>query len=89
MKEGDVFMFNMFDLTDNIMTPMEMTILMSEEYADQIIKTCKERWAGCGEPSQFLSDIANEILPDAESLLPASKKRIENEINNYLEVSHV
>ena len=82
-------MFNMFDLTDNIMTPMEMTILMSEEYADQIIKTFKERWAGCGNPSQFLSDIADEILPDAESLLPASIKRIENEINNYLGVYNV
>ena len=82
-------MFNMFDLTDNIMTPMEMTILMSEEYADQIIKTFKERWIGCGIPSQFLSDIADEILPDAESLLPASIKRIENEINNYLEVYNV
>ena len=82
-------MFNMFDLTDNIMTPMEMTILMSEEYADQIIKTFKERWAGCGSPSQFLSDIADEILPDTESLLPASKKRIEKEINNYLGVYNV
>lgn len=82
-------MFNMFDLTDNIMTPMEMTILMSEEYADKIIKTFEERWAGCGNPSQFLSDIADEILPDAESLLPTSIKRIEKEINNYLGVYNV
>ena len=57
-ERGDIFMFNMFDLTDNIMTPMEMTVLMSEEYADQIIKTFKERWIGYGIPSQFLSDIA-------------------------------
>lgn len=82
-------MFNIFDLTDNIMTPMEMAVLMDQEYADQIIKTFKERWIGCGNPSQFLSDIANEILPDTESLFPASIKRIENEINNYLEVFHV
>jgi hypothetical protein len=82
-------MINMFDMTDNIMTPLEITILQSEEYADQIIKTFRERWIGCGDPSQFLSDIADEILPDAESLLPASKKRIENEINNYLEVFRV
>lgn len=82
-------MINMFDMTDNIMTPLEITILQSEEYADQIIKTFRERWIGCGDPSQFLSSIADEILPDAESLLPASKKRIENEINNYLEVFRV
>lgn len=82
-------MFNMFDLTDNIMTPMEMTVLMDQEYADQIIKTFKEKWTGYGNPSQFLSDIADEILPEAESLLPASKKRIEKEINNYLGVYNV
>lgn len=82
-------MKNMFDFTDNWVSPMEMVILVSEEYADKIIKTFKERWAGYGNPSQFLSDIANEILPDAESLLPASKKRIEKEINNYLGVYNV
>ena len=82
-------MKNMFDFTDNWVSPMEMAILQSEDYANQIIKIFKERWIGCGSPSQFLSDIANEILPDAESLLPASKKRIENEINNYLEVFRV
>ena len=82
-------MKNMFDFTDNWVSPMEMVILTSEDYANQIIKTFKERWVGCGDPSQFLSDIANEILPDAESLLPDSIKRIEKEINNYLEVYNV
>ena len=82
-------MKNMFDFTDNWVSPMEMAILISEDYANQIIKTFKERWAGCGSPSQFLSDIADEILPDAESLLPDSKKRIEKEINNYLGVYNV
>lgn len=82
-------MINMFDMTDTIITPYELAVLQSEEYADKIVKTFRERWAGCGDPSQFLSDIAEEILPDAGSLLPASIKRIENEINNYLEVFHV
>lgn len=78
-----------FNLTDEKMNGFEIMVLQSEEYADEIIKTFKERWIGCGDPSQFLSDIADEILPDAESLLPASIKRIENEINNYLEVFRV
>ena len=78
-----------FNLADERMNGFEIMILQSEEYADKIIKTFKERWIGCGNPSQFLSDIADEILPDAESLLPASIKRIENEINNYLEVFRV
>jgi enterochelin esterase-like enzyme len=82
-------MKNMFDFTDNWVSPLEMAILVSEEYADKIIKTFKERWTGYGNPSQFLSDIADEILPNAESLLPASKKRIEKEINNYLGVYNV
>ena len=82
-------MKNMFDFTDSWVSPMEMAILVSEEYADQIIKTFKERWIGCGNPSQFLSDIADEILPDSESLLPASIERIEKEINNYLGVFNV
>jgi hypothetical protein len=82
-------MFNLFDFADNWVSPLEISMLISEEYADEIIKTFKERWAGCGDPSQFLSDIADEILPDAESLFPESKKRIEKEINNYLGVHNV
>lgn len=82
-------MIELFNMQDNYISPLEITVLMSEEYADQIIKTFKERWIGYGDPSQFLSDIADEILPDTESLLPASKKRIEKEINNYLGVFNV
>ena len=82
-------MIELFNMRDNYISPLEITLLTSEEYADKIIKTFKERWTGCGNPSQFLSDIANEILPDAESLLPDSKKRIEKEINNYLGVYNV
>lgn len=81
-------MFN-FNLADEKMNGLEWMVLQSEEYADEIIKTFKERWIGSGDPSQFISDIADEILPDADFLLPASIKRIENEINNYLEVSRV
>lgn len=81
-------MFN-FNLADEKMNGLEWMVLQSEEYADEIIKTFKERWIGSGDPSQFLSDIADEILPDVDFLLPASIKRIENEINNYLEVSRV
>lgn len=62
--------------------------LQSEEYADKIIMTFKERWIGIGSPNEFLSDIADEIVPDAGDLLPASKARIENTIKNYLEVFH-
>ncbi len=78
-----------FNLADEKMNGFEIMVLQIEYYADEIIKTFKERWTGCGIPSQFLSDIADEILPDAESLLPASIRRIENEINNYLEVFRV
>lgn len=81
-------MINMFDFTDSVMTPMEFIVLQSEEYADKIIMTFKERWIGIGSPNEFLSDIADEIVPDAGDLLPASKTRIENTIKNYLEVFH-
>ena len=82
-------MIELFNMRDNYISPLEMAILVSEEYEDKIIKTFKERWTGYGDPSQFLSDIADEILPDAESLLPASIKRIEKEINDYLGVYNV
>ena len=81
-------MFNMFDMTDNIMTPMEMTILMSEEYADQIIRTFKQTWDGESNPDEFLTDLADKILPDTTCLLPEGVKRVRNEIRNYLEVNH-
>ena len=76
----------MFDLTDNIMTPMEMTVLMSEEYGDQIIKTFKQTWDGQTDPDYFLTNLADNILPDADDLLPATRERVSNEIRNYLEV---
>ena len=78
-------MFNMFDLTDNIMTPMEMTILMSEEYSDQIIRTFKQTWDRESNPDEFLINLANEILPDSSCLLPAGIERVRNEIRNYLD----
>ncbi len=73
----------------NTLEYMILQELQSEEYADEIIKKFKERWIGIGDPNEFLSNIADEIVPDAGDLLPASKTRIENTISNYLEVFNV
>ena len=81
-------MLKMFDMTDNIMTPMEITILQSEEYADQIIRTFKQAWDGKSDPDEFLTNLADEILPDTNSLLPTEIERVRNEIRNYLEVNY-
>ena len=77
-----MFNFLQFDMTDNMMTPMEMNVLMSEEYADQIIRIFKKTWDGQSDPDSFLTALADDILPDADSLLPASIERVRNEIRN-------
>ena len=77
-------MMNMFDLTDNITTGFEVMILQSEEYADQIIHLFKSNFENGDDPKKLLQTIAMKLNIGPEDLLPESKKRIENEVRNYL-----
>ena len=77
-------MMNLFDMTDGKMNGFELAALQSEEYADQIIRIFKSNYEDGDDPSDLLTVIVNGLGVTDEDLFPESKRRIENEIKNYL-----
>ena len=59
-------------------------ILQSEEYADQIIRTFKSNFEDGDDPNDLLQTICMGLNISDGDLMPESKRRIENEIKNYL-----
>ena len=77
-------MFKMFDMSDNVITPMEIALLQSEEYADEIIRKFKKEYNGSQMPTTLLDSIVKNMNLSAEDLFPDSIKRIEDTVSNYL-----
>ena len=77
-------MYKMFDMSDNIVTPMEIALLQSEEYADEIIRKFEKEYNGSQMPTILLDSIVKDMNLSAEDLFPDSIKRIEDTVSNYL-----
>lgn len=74
----------LFDLSDGKMNGFELAFLQSEEYADNIIRLFKSNYEDGDDPEDLINTICYGLHISDEDLLPDSKKRIENEIRNYL-----
>ena len=77
-------MNKLFDMSDNVITPMEIALLQSEEYADEIIRRFEQEYNGCQIPTDLLDSIVKDMNLSAEDLFPDSIKRIENTVSNCL-----
>ena len=75
----------MFDINfaDGNINAVEIMILQSEEYADEIIRRFKVEYCINDDPNLLLDSIVEDIKPDID-IIPESVERIKNEIANFI-----
>lgn len=77
-------MRDIFNMADNYITPLEMVILMSDEYSDEVIRKFKQGYCMGLDPNQYLTQICDDMGLVEGDLLPANIEKIENEVRKYL-----
>lgn len=76
-------MFDMFNMSDGIMTGLELAVLSSADAADTAIEEFKRKYRRGQDPQFVLDSIVDDL--NVEDIFPEDVERIKENINDYLE----